>query len=223
MRVMKSGVKVVAVAAAGILLSAASSEAQLDLSGGAVIGTFTAEFQGISPIGNSTANNGSITSWVVQGAASDLTGLIFVYQVSNSGQDVVPNLINNVDINGFNPGVISGTPASYGSITGLSFGSAPSASGNFNIVLIGSDNVTFQQIAGLQGVSDYLAIETDATTFDLDYSQAAGSLATGGAFAAQAAPTPAPVPEANTVFAGALMLVPLGIGVVRALRKQQTA
>ena len=128
---------------------------------------------------------------MVQDAASDPTGLIFVYQVSNNGPNVVPNLINNVDINGFNPGVISGTPASYGSITGLSFGLAPSASGNFNIVLIGTDNVTFQQIAGLQGVSDYLAIETDATAFDLDYSQAAGILATGGAFAAQAAPTPA--------------------------------
>ena len=48
--------KVVAVAVAGILLSAASSEAQLDLSGGAVIGTFTAEFQGISPI---------VTSWQI--------------------------------------------------------------------------------------------------------------------------------------------------------------
>jgi hypothetical protein len=36
-------------------------------------------------------------------------------------------------------------------------------------------------------------------------------------------PVPAPVPEASTVMAGALMLLPLGIGAVRALRKERTA
>lgn len=216
---MKIGV----LAGVAIFLSAASSEAQLNLSGGTVVGTVTSELVGISA-GNVLANNGSITSWVVQGATIDPTGLIFVYQVSNNGQNVVPNLINNVDINGFNPGVILGTPASYGSITGLSFGSAPSASGNFGIVLVGPDNVTFQQIAGLQGVSDYLAIETSAPAFDNSYSQVAGVLnSTGGFFSAQAAPTLAPIPETNSIFAGALMLLPLSIGAVRALRKQRAA
>ncbi|HTR40308.1 MAG TPA: hypothetical protein VMH87_01660 [Pseudomonadales bacterium] len=33
----------------------------------------------------------------------------------------------------------------------------------------------------------------------------------------------APVPEANTVIAGALMLLPLGIGAVRAIRKERVA
>jgi hypothetical protein len=36
-------------------------------------------------------------------------------------------------------------------------------------------------------------------------------------------PNPAPVPEASTVMAGALMLLPLGIGAVRALRKERIA
>jgi hypothetical protein len=36
-------------------------------------------------------------------------------------------------------------------------------------------------------------------------------------------PVPAPVPEASTVMAGALMLLPLGIGALRALRKERTA
>jgi hypothetical protein len=35
------------------------------------------------------------------------------------------------------------------------------------------------------------------------------------------APTPAPVPEASTIIAGLLMLLPLGIGTVRALRKER--
>jgi len=34
--------------------------------------------------------------------------------------------------------------------------------------------------------------------------------------------TPAPVPEASTVVAGALMLLPLGIGAIRAVRKDRT-
>jgi hypothetical protein len=34
---------------------------------------------------------------------------------------------------------------------------------------------------------------------------------------------PAPVPEASTIMAGALMLLPLGIGAVRSLRKERTA
>lgn len=34
---------------------------------------------------------------------------------------------------------------------------------------------------------------------------------------------PAPVPEASTVMAGALMLLPLGIGALRALRKERVA
>jgi len=36
-------------------------------------------------------------------------------------------------------------------------------------------------------------------------------------------PIPAPVPEASTIMAGALMLLPLGIGAVRALRKERIA
>lgn len=36
-------------------------------------------------------------------------------------------------------------------------------------------------------------------------------------------PTPAPVPEASTVFAGAMMLLPLGIGAIRALRRSRAA
>jgi hypothetical protein len=35
------------------------------------------------------------------------------------------------------------------------------------------------------------------------------------------APPPTPVPEASTVVAGALMLLPLGVGAIRALRKEK--
>ena len=37
----------------------------------------------------------------------------------------------------------------------------------------------------------------------------------------QLVPVPAPVPEATTVMAGLLMLLPLGFGVVRSLRKER--
>ena len=36
-------------------------------------------------------------------------------------------------------------------------------------------------------------------------------------------PTPAPVPEASTMLAGALMLLPFGVGAIRSLRKERAA
>ncbi|HUZ07346.1 MAG TPA: hypothetical protein VMV89_07640, partial [Candidatus Paceibacterota bacterium] len=36
-------------------------------------------------------------------------------------------------------------------------------------------------------------------------------------------PIPVPVPEASTVMAGALMLLPFGIGAIRSLRKERIA
>jgi hypothetical protein len=70
----------------------------------------------------------------------------------------------------------------------------------------------------------------DEMIFTLDYS---GTLdlkdidhvqfeyGTGGNVTIPGAPGPTPVPESSTVFAGALMLLPLGAATVRALRKEK--
>jgi hypothetical protein len=71
---------------------------------------------------------------------------------------------------------------------------------------------------------------SDAMIFTLDYS---GTLnlsdianvqfeyGTGGNVTVDGVPGTAPVPEASTVVAGALMLLPLGVGAIRALRKEK--
>jgi hypothetical protein len=55
------------------------------------------------------------------------------------------------------------------------------------------------------------------------YEESTSTVQDGGASQNINILAPAAVPEASTVMAGALMLLPLGIGAVRALRKERTA
>jgi hypothetical protein len=113
--------------------------------------------------------------------------------------------------------------ASYvipGSLTGDAFGFSGIAPGYvyWKYDSVASDTVSYQSNIGPgYGGADAF-----------DYNDPSGELTSGNVGgSAVAVPTPAsgivPVPEASTVMAGAMMLLPLGMGVVRVLRKQRTA
>jgi hypothetical protein len=216
---MKNYKTIIGVAVVGLALAAVSTQAQLVLTGGHIAGQLVnQELTGVSPGGNAGVDNGLVSSWVISGAAADPTGLIFVYQIVNSG----PGAVDNAEFNGFiDPpsvtDVISSAP--FASLVGLSFGSTPTAAGWATPgTLIGG--VTFENGNMPNGgaISDYLAVLTTDRTFTGNYGQIQDGFSAQGPILA-----PSAVPEANTVVAGALMLLPLGIGAVRALRKERIA
>jgi hypothetical protein len=199
-------------AAAGILaVSAASVHAQLNLTGGSIAGQLVNQ-QLTEAFPNVGAFNGTVSSWVINGATADTLGLIYVYQVVNSG----PSAINNAEFTGFTPTEVISAQA-YSSITGMSFGAAPSADGNFPFVDIFGGTATFENGQMNTGghISYYLAVLTNTRTFAENYGQIQDHFTATGSILA-----PAPVPEPGTILAGALMLLPLGIGAIRALRKE---
>jgi hypothetical protein len=77
------------------------------------------------------------------------------------------------------------------------------------------------QWSGLAGVDD----TTVAFTSEIGPGYFEDSILDDGALwaAPPLIPAPAPVPEASTIMAGALMILPLGIGAFRAVRKERMA
>lgn len=211
---MKNYKAVVGAAVVGLTLAAVSSQAQLNLTGGTVVGSLVNQELFQIPPGSPTgANEGSMSSWVISGAAADPTGLIFVYQVVNSG----PDAVDNAEFTGFIASQVISSSA-YSGLTGLAFGSTPTDAGWSGAATIFGGTATWEagDLDNGGAISDYLAVLTNVNVFGPSYGQIEDN------FSAQANIL-APVPEANTVVAGALMLLPLGIGAVRALRKERTA
>jgi len=218
---MKNYKSVIGAAAVGLALAAVSGKAQvLNLTGGSFApGGILAnqELVGITTGENVGVNEGTISTWVINDSALDASGLIFVYQVVNQEDP-----IDNVALTGFTTGEVLST-GNYSSLSGpLAFGQTPVIGAGGTQTTFPGENtlggtVTFENgDLGTGGISDYLAVFTDVTAFGLSYGQIQDSLSAQGTILA-------PVPEANTVVAGALMLLPLGIGAVRALRKERTA
>jgi hypothetical protein len=213
---MKNYKTVIGAAVAGLTLAAVSSQAQLNLTGGTIVGQLlNQQLTGISPGSNVNANNGSVSTWVIAGAAADPTGLIFVYQDVNNGLGP----IDNAEFTGFpGPDVLSASSNLF--TLGLAFGAAPSLSGNFPTPSVFGGTVTFENgNMAVGATSDFLAVLTTDQLFTGNFGQIQDGFSAQGNILAPAAP----VPEANTMVAGALMLLPLGIGAVRALRKERTA
>jgi hypothetical protein len=233
---MKSYKTIISAAAAGLALAAVSGNAQvLNLQSDGTIpagGTLVnQELVGVSPSGNVGANNGTISTWVVNDPDVDASGLIFIYQVKNEGVDG----IDQVEVTGFTASEILTGTGDYNSLSGtgaLTFGSTPTVGTGGNTTAFATLNFvapnalnfdtatipgTFtSEDLGVGGISDYLVVFTDVTSFQESYGQTQDSFTGQGNILA-------PVPEANTIAAGALMLLPLGIGAVRALRKERTA
>lgn len=206
----------IGLAVTGMVLSAVSTEAQLDLSGGTVVGSLNETLVGFSPVSDQGMNNGSISTWVVSDTAAgslDKSGLIFVYQVVNNG----PDAIDEVELTGFNNSQVLGEGV-YTSVTGIT-GASPAGSGAYFNSFVNAGGAAFFQGGNLaQGnsASDYLVIFTDASAFGLNYGQEEDNFSAEGDIYA-------PVPEASTVLAGISMILPLGVGIFRALRKNRLA
>lgn len=220
---MKNYKTIIGAAVAGLALSAVSSNAQLNLTGGTVESSLIDQtLTGVGlPASNDGVNDGIISTWVVSDSALDSQGLIFVYQVVNNTPGAA-EAWDNVELTGYSSSEIVGT-ASDATESGLTLtgSSTPSASGNFpNFQLVSPNAATFESgnLSNGGGVSDYLVIFTDMNSYTTSYGQVQDTISADGAIYA-----PAAVPEANTIVAGALMLLPLGIGAVRALRKERTA
>lgn len=210
----------------GLVLSAFSSRAQLNFgSGASIVGSLTdQELTGVvfPPGNNRGANDGSISTWVVHDSSLDSQGLIFVYQVVNNG----PDAIDEVTLTGYGfvtSDILSGSGVYSGVGGSLSFGSTPSASGNTFAFKgqTGSNppTVAFQDAdLASGGTSDFLVVFTDINDFYNSYGEDQDDFSAAGCIQAPVAADP--IPEANTIVAGALMLLPLGVGAVRAIRKE---
>lgn len=122
---MKTKKTIIAVVVALLAVSVASSRAQtLDLTGGTLKGSLTGQTLIDSGNGNP---DGQVSSWVVSDSSVDPSGLIFIYQLENSGPDDIAGL----SFNDFSESVVT-TPTSgtYSSIVNISLPTSvtPSAS-----------------------------------------------------------------------------------------------
>lgn len=214
-------VSIIAAVGTGLALTAATSQAQVVLNNDVNVNTTTlytgpsgtpATTQ--SPLFSATqlgtTQSGNLTSEVFQPTTGGLTdpagytGITFVFQVSETGNTYV----DHISLDGFN---LSSVDIEYASGTG----SAPV----YANLSAGTLTIDFSPNNVLTGhTSDVIYVFTTAQAYTTS-----GATVDDGVSANTTDYSPAPVPEASTVLAGALMLLPLGIGAVRAIRKERTA
>lgn len=205
----------VAVAAAGIAFPASVSQAQV-----LVADLLDQPLTETSP--SVGANDGTISSWVVSDPALNPSGYIYIYQVVNAG----PDTVTAIEVNGF-AGVFLAGASTLNPPVGLPGALTP-----------GGANVSPNSLTPItpEGSADFIASlpsgpSTNATFsgfFDVfvdislppstNYALVKDNF-TG--YGKTLAPNGMPVPEASTMTASALMLLPLGIAAFRAVRRQR--
>lgn len=155
-----------AVVLGALALSVTSSRGQtLNLTGGTVEGSLTNQelFDSVS-----SAHDGSISTWVVSDPSADSSGLIFIYQLENSG----PDTIGGANFNQFSTGQLM-TEGSYSSIAGLTLlDSQPTdPDGNFTFDFLSSKGAaTFSGELSNDGTySWFIVIDTDVNSFNTGY------------------------------------------------------
>ena len=145
---------------------------------------------------------GSVTTSVYKFNAANgapLGGLLFIYTV----------VVNTGDITGLTVNGFTG-PVSVNNVAGTA---QDANSANDNI----TGGINFSWGPNVNAVNTVkVVVDTSATTW-------AGNTANFQDSAAGIVPSLGPVPEPSTVVAGALMLLPFGIGAIRSLRKDRTA
>jgi hypothetical protein len=226
---------IIALAAAGLACSAVNSQATLATSGagnvapgtltGPLSGTYVTSLlnQSLVQFNPPTLPPGSVSdgvenSWVLSGVSSAQGGfggadLSFVYQVQNLS---AANMLN-LTFGGYLLGSVDVEEIASATINGITYtGTVASDTASLT-----GGTLTYQDFNGGVGIpqnaySYLLVVNTTSTTYALAQGQSQDGVS-------GAAPILAPVPEPTTVLAGALMLLPLGIGAVRSLRKDRTA
>jgi hypothetical protein len=216
---MKNYNKVIAAIVAGVVCSAVTSQASLVTANAGDTGTTVGT--GYSTAGDTQVattgalsyvfglNNvdaGSVTTQVFNNDANNtvggLTGLVFLYTIQITSGD-----ISGITLNGNWLGTI-GLANVTGSVQNIN---------GFNYKFDGS-NVKVGWVGGVLGTLQFV-VDTSATAYQLSLSGLQDSAPDGGVNIL----SPAPVPEPATVVAGALLLLPLGVGAVRSLRKERVA
>jgi hypothetical protein len=212
---MKTYTKIIAAVAAGLACTAMTSKATLTtvpntgadiVVGSAVttgLGTQLANNLGLGYSIGGAADTGTLQSLVYasDSQAGHLSGYAFEYVVSVAVGDIA-----HLDLNGFNLSSVA---------VGIVSGATPVS------VDLGANGVldlTWSPTLGLSGpASVTFIVDTTATQFGNSLSGVSDSAPPGsvGIFA--------PVPEPTTVAAGALMLLPFGLGALRSLRKDRIA
>lgn len=214
---MKTYSKIMVVAA-GFACAALTSQAALTTegTGGSVAETAPTSLPSADILTSLSAgfNNGgytgSLDSWVIKAGDDSVatglgfTGYTFVFQVTPTGG----NKVGSITLNGFT----AGTTLGFGYLA-TSTAADPN---NWSQDPTGFIKVNWTpDPPGYTTTGDFLYIYTDLLTVG----QVVDSVQDG------LSATPAglsPIPEPTTVLAGALMLLPLGIGAVRSLRKDRS-
>jgi hypothetical protein len=207
---MRNYKKLIAAIVAGLGCSALTTHATLSdlgsITDNSTLGTaFVGNYGPVSDASSPpTILQGTLSSWVLTGDPNDpvgFTGNTYVYQVNETGSDIVGAL----SLNGF------------GAVGNIAIGfvsqGAPFDPTSISQAVNGVINVAFS--SGFTGLGDLIFVYTStvSSAVVLDPVQ------DGVNSSAEAL---APVPEPTTSVAAALMLLPLGVGALRALRKERS-
>jgi len=222
---MKTYTKIIAAVAAGLACMAATSQAAVvtldpvlggttlpgavpvDTTYGALVGPLMA-----SAFNSGAGVSGTLDSWVYSGAGAPAgvkSGLEFVYQIVNAAAPA--SSIEHLVLNGF-----GGVPVQV-AVSPDGGTQAPTSASRLPL----SNTITWDYTFPNQipaGASSFLMIVYTSLT---SYGTSTATVQDGSA--ANFVPIYAPVPEPATVAAGALMLLPFGVGVIRSLRKDRIA
>jgi hypothetical protein len=225
---MKNYKMIAAVAGAGLALSAASSQAQVTIQLANNVGsaiTFTGVGSGNTTfalggfdVTSTSPNDGTLNGQL--GTLSGGTGYSLVAS-SYSG----PGTVQSVNISGTEQLSLDGLTATVGfkQLSSLNMGDVIDTTGVLNLTGISYSGTDASLLALKNDGSANFDVTFQGYTVGNLLALGTGATDTSSFSATIAASSASPVPEANTIVAGALMLLPLGIGAVRAIRKERTA
>lgn len=199
--------KFLVMSVAGFCLSVATSQASLTINNGGTLASLTLVASSTSDYSSAVGLNGAPLSQVYTGAnAFTVGGDTFVYTLSESA--LATDDADGLSISGF---VGTTYTIDYENSGGVS------AAGNY---VVGSSGViTFLFNSNLTPGTEYdkIVIYDSLPIYGPDFAAVIDSSAANtGDLSSD------PVPEASTLAAGALMLLPLGVGIFRVLRKQRS-
>ena len=196
---MKKHIALALAVVAAVVLPAVCATAQtLTLSGGTIEGALTNQ-EMIDSI--SSANDGRISTWVVNDPGLDPNGYMFIYQTVNQG----PAFIDQVELGQYNSSVIlsSGTYSNVVDLTLTGAINPASTDGDFLFFQAGTDNPTFE-VGDLSNitpanVSYFLVLYTDISSFSNDTAYNEDHFAASGNIF-----SPVPEPPSSLVLLGGL-------------------
>ena len=169
--------------------------------GGSVVATLSSSFAAVPAPSRFT---GVLTTTIYQNDPNNsLGGLTFLYVLQNDAGG--PDDIHRITINGWGNALVMVDNELNGGI-------AASAATRANANTIGFQ---WENARLMPGYSSAFIVQTGYHTYDRTLASIIdGGTATAWTFA------PVPIPEASTIVAGALLLLPFGVRTIRVLRKK---